>query len=852
MKNGNLDNYRNELSAQDKYLPYSYHMTDNILSLKDGSMLSVFKVDGRTHDCASENELISWHNDLNMLVKGISSSQVELWSYEWHHETQQHPDGEFSDYFSSYMNEYNKKIHKDKKQFVNELYLAVVYKPLADKTQKFFSKFERPSITDIEEMQKDCIESLEEINDQIQSSMAAYGIKPLGIYYRNKNGDVVTKQEEFDTENDEDTEDDLFAENSAVVSDFPEKSDSHYAFTALGEFLYFLANGEWCHLPVCSGRLADYMMDNRVTFSLWGDVGLIRTSEGNIYTKALEIRDFDKDTEPGQLNTLKEAPFEYLLAQSFCCLSQGAAKSLIEHQEKSLVETKDRSATQLEQLSNALDMLIAGEFVVGESHTTVHLFDKNEDDLNKKSRKLKVMMGQCFIQAGPVSLASEAAYFGKMPGNISWAPRPVPINSWNFLHLSPFHNFLRGKEKNNPWGDALTMFSTVSGSPLFFNYHVTPLDEKSLNKRPLGHTLITGKSGEGKTTLLNFLLAQSMKFKPRIFGYDKDRGMEPFIRSVGGHYKVLSSGIPTGFAPLKLEPTLRNISYIKNLLKICLEITNNGPLTKDEGIELNKAIDSLLGEHSVFSIEQRSMASLKSFVTSEGLKSLVNEWTTEGEFGWVFDNPKDSLDLSINDVFCFDIGDFISAEGEVPHPAKTPILMYLLYRVRDAIDGTRRVIQVFDEFHSYLDDTVTVKEIKRGIKTDRKKDAVYVFSTQEPNDALSSSIGNTVLSQTPTKICLRDDDAEREHYKFLTDSEFRAHQTIPELSREMLVKQGSKSTIAKFDLKISNNDDDMLKMNRILAVLSGEPQNAAIAESMVNEYGAEPEKWLPHYWNKVI
>ncbi|MCP5961517.1 AAA family ATPase, partial [Klebsiella pneumoniae] len=82
----------------------------------------------------------------------------------------------------------------------------------------------------------------------------------------------------------------------------------------------------------------------------------------------------------------------------------------------------------------------------------------------------------------------------------------------------------------------------------------------------------------------------------------------------------------------------------------------------------------------------------------------------------------------------------------------TPLLMYLNFRVRQSIDGRRRVIQVFDEFHQYLDDPIMSVEVKRGLKTDRKKDAVYVFSTQEPNDALDSSIGKTIMQQCVTKI----------------------------------------------------------------------------------------------------
>ncbi|ASK03926.1 hypothetical protein CFA70_28685 (plasmid) [Citrobacter freundii] len=91
-----------------------------------------------------------------------------------------------------------------------------------------------------------------------------------------------------------------------------------------------------------------------------------------------------------------------------------------------------------------------------------------------------------WLRGGGVGLASEAAYFAKIPGNQKWAPRPTPINSWNFFHFSPYHNFMRGKPDNNPWGPAVTMFRTANGTPLYFNFHVTPLEERSIGKRPLG------------------------------------------------------------------------------------------------------------------------------------------------------------------------------------------------------------------------------------------------------------------------------------------------------------------------------------------------------------------------------
>jgi type IV secretion system protein VirB4 len=52
---------------------------------------------------------------------------------------------------------------------------------------------------------------------------------------------------------------------------------------------------------------------------------------------------------------------------------------------------------------------------------------------------------------------------------------------------------------------------------------------------------------------LNFLLAQARKLKPRIIFFDKDRGAELFIRSIGGRYDVLRPGRPSDLNPLQFR-----------------------------------------------------------------------------------------------------------------------------------------------------------------------------------------------------------------------------------------------------------------------------------------------------------
>ena len=59
---------------------------------------------------------------------------------------------------------------------------------------------------------------------------------------------------------------------------------------------------------------------------------------------------------------------------------------------------------------------------------------------------------------------------------------------------------------------------------------------------------------------MNFLLAQSAKFQPRVFYFDKDHGAEIFIRALGGTYAVWVAG-RTRASTLCSFPIRRSIGH---------------------------------------------------------------------------------------------------------------------------------------------------------------------------------------------------------------------------------------------------------------------------------------------------
>lgn len=839
-------------------IPFCHHVTDHIVSMDNGELVTTLRIEGRTHLSASDDELIRWVNDLSQRFKQVGTEHVDFWLHMHHKILDAHDLDAGEGFFARRLQEKYEQRFENSPLMANDYYLSIVYKPVGDAAQKALSAVEKLTPQERTEQRRDGIAALDDIAYQLEAGMREYRPERLGVYYMDSYGNTerpapswATEEPEEDDAEDEDG--DLFAELASKGVETAAPSGKLHAYSSALEFYAFLINGEWEQIPVCRGVAKHYLPSNRVISSAWGDVMQVRAEDRAFYMAGVELREFDdEDTEPGQLNRFLSAPFEFVLTQSFCCMSNHAAKSFFKKSWEQLEETKDLSQSQIIELRQAADGAASSRFVAGWHHCTVHVFGSSMKEATRFSREARNLFASCGIRATPIGLASEAGYFAMLPGNRAFAPRRAVLTSHNLLSLTSFHNVHAGKPHGNPWGPALMMMETSSGSPFYFNFHSTPRNEDWFGKRPNGHTIILGKSGAGKTTLLNTMVAMATKYKPRIFMFDRDRGMQQMVMALGGMYRVIQEGQPSGFQPLQLEPNKLNLAFVKRLVRTLCEISLNGKLSNSEKAEINQAVEAVMGEASYFALEDRTLTQVRGHLPAPAvmgddttLASLLAPWCQGGEYGWLFDNDSDDLSMEGKDIVGFDITDFLVEKGEPAPDTRSPMLMYLLFRMRKAVDGKRRTIKVFDEFSTYLDDPIMDIEIKRGLKTDRKRDVVYVFSTQEPNDALDSRIGKTVNQQVATKVLLENPEADRADYvnrMKLTPMEYEAVLSIPEGSRQFLIKQGTMAAIAKLDLS---------GMDKEISILSGTPDGADQAELLVKRLGTDdPETWLKAYWGE--
>ncbi|MDR2696165.1 MAG: hypothetical protein LBC79_07295 [Deltaproteobacteria bacterium] len=433
--------------------------------------------------------------------------------------------------------------------------------------------------------------------------------------------------------------------------------------------------------------------------------------------------------------------------------------------------------------------------------------------------------------------ANEAAFWAQLPGNASLRPRVASINSRNFAAFAPLHNFPVGRKEGNHWGPAVTLLKTSAGSPFYFSFHASdPTDPDGGSLKDVGHALILGPSGTGKTVIQAFGWTMLEKFNCTKVGLTKDHDTQLCILANGGAYFPLRLGLPTNFNPFAMEPTPENRAFAGELLRVMLRRADQEFLPSEEE-ELAHALNTLWAMPAAIRRMRRLGESLD--VTKEnGLYKRLQKWVGNGEYAWVFDNENDGL----QDVFKaqrnigFDITSFL----DIPL-LRTPINMYIFHRINELQDGRRFMLSV-SEFWKVLDDPAMAGFVKDGLKTQRKKNAFTILDSQSPSDALNSAHSATLIEQTRTKILLPNPDAKKEEYIEGLGCSVREVELLKEElepgSRMFLVKQGRHSVICQLDLK---------NMHYYLNILSTRTQNLEIIENLRHQFGIEPNKWLPLY-----
>ncbi len=773
--------------------PASHHINiiaqydDKTLLDKSGKLIQIIKLTGLDAFTKDEVTLDLYKKRRNSLFKNFNS-EFALYFYETRRKINEYPAGKFTDAFSTGVNDKYKKQILKREMYRNELYIAVITKQPEGLINKGFTLLQNLSyVFDEEAKLLYLTKRHKELNDVVEKIISG-----LSDY------------------------------QPSVLSTYEKKNVS---FSESMPFLSQLINAEENVIPLEVGDISKALPRKRLFFNPRIGTVEIRSGDGKSkFIAMLSIKNYAPFTYQGILDELGKLKIEYIITQSFRFYDKHVAKTKMRNQQLDMMQSKDESVSQTEQIDKAFDEAASDEVGYGLHHFTLACFSDNQEELNKHVGTIIAKFSDVDITCVREDIGCECAFWAQLPGNFGYVFRSAPISTKNLAAFASLHNEPIGKIKENFWGDAVTVLETFSGRPYYFNFHY----------RDIGNFLIFGASGSGKTVVVGFLLLQSMKFGGKRIIFDKDRGLEILVRAKGGVYITIKPGQQTGFNPCHLEDTSDNRRFLAELFKKIL--TTQSEILIESDITL---IESVISGMYRLEKSSRQFCHIASFFGTKkpgSLRARFDQWHSDGAYAWVFDNSIDTLNFS-SEWIAFDLTHILSHKE-----CKTPVVMYMTYRSEKALEEERGVIFA-DEGWQMLDDDYFKVRINDWSRTNRKKNNIFGLATQAANDTVNTTISKTINESAFCKIFFPNSSADRKVYVEelgLTEYEYYLIKSIPDDKHYFLLVYGRgvnrQSIIVR--LNLTGMEDE-------IAIISAREQTLGLLDQLRTEVGDDPEIWLP-------
>jgi type IV secretion/conjugal transfer VirB4 family ATPase len=361
------------------------------------------------------------------------------------------------------------------------------------------------------------------------------------------------------------------------------------------------------------------------------------------------------------------------------------------------------------------------------------------------------------------------AFLAAVPGNHAFNLRSLYLLNTNYADFSFLFTLHCGEPRNNHLRqEYLAVLETNHHTPYFLNLHY----------RDVAHSMILGRTGAGKSFLLNFLITNLQKYDPHTFIFDLGGSFESLTQLFGGSYvRVGLESEDFKINPFSLPPTKENLDFLALFLRVLIQGQRGTEIDPATERDLFHQVENLYAVDPAL----RTLGVLANTLGHD-MAGRLSKWTRGGQFGFLFDNTEDTI--SFSRFQCFDF----QRMSQYPELLE-PLLFYILHRA-NAVIADRQITSVFkaffiDEAWVFLKNPAIQRYVVEALKTWRKHNAAMVLSTQSLDELKRSDILDVIIESCATKIFLANPDMDRELYR----RQFHLNETEVELISSLIPKQ---------------------------------------------------------------
>lgn len=534
-------------------------------------------------------------------------------------------------------------------------------------------------------------------------------------------------------------------------------------------------NNNLTHLK---GKLLDYYISNVDILPQNVPVKI-----GNKYLKVIGILSHIQAHQCGVFDELSRLGINYRWNSRFIYISNEKAIKISEDyqkafnaQRKGFIQSVQEDALQEEVLEESGIALEKKAEAAGLEYDTrkgtlksgyysfnIILMEEDEKILKENTKKVVDLISSIGFNVVEENVNALETFFGTMPGDVDNGLRRPLMTTYNLASLVPINSDWGGKYQNKFFKDnkypseALIYCQSGDNSSFKLNLHLGDV----------GHTLVLGQTGGGKSVLLNTLAYQSRKYNSRVIFFDNGGSSRVLTRAVGGKFYDIGRQ-KINFQPLRYIDKQSEREWATEWLLSILDAEKYNYTGADKTL-----LTEALTQMSTEAPDDRTMSLLTLLLQNREMANIFKFYTKDeklGIYGEYFDNSQDD----INDDNLFQV---FELEKVFETKILDIFLDYLFHRVETELLSAKngKVVPTFmflDEFWRMLGTERFKARIKNWLKTLRKKHVAVVMATQSLSDVARSDIREVLLESCPSKIYLTNpdlipgSDTEKDYFSF--------------------------------------------------------------------------------------